>query len=147
MRISPIVRVAALCSSAVFLAVGPSRAASYGGAAAASTRTPPSVNRSCPTPRPELSEAAQHRNEQGDVLVGVYVSSHGRPRKVAVAQSSGFKDLDNAAAAAVAGWRFHPAMIGDTPVSDWLGVKFHFAPQDPSETQTPIADASGACSS
>ncbi len=97
------------------------------------TYIPPRVNRACPTPRPELSEEQQHRNEQGDVVVGVYVSPHGRAKKIAVAKSSGFQDLDNAAAASAASWHYIPATLETAAVSGWTAVKFHFAAQDPSE--------------
>ena len=97
------------------------------------TYTPPRVNRACPTPRPELSEEQQHRNEQGDVVVGVYVSPHGRAKKITVAKSSGFADLDNAAAASAASWHYIPATMETAAVSGWTAVKFHFAAQDASE--------------
>jgi protein TonB len=97
------------------------------------TYTPPRVNRACPTPRPELSEEQQHRNEQGDVVVGVYVSPHGRAKKITVAKSSGFEDLDNAAAASAASWHYIPATMETAAVSGWTAVKFHFAAQDRSE--------------
>jgi TonB family protein len=97
------------------------------------TYIPPRVNRACPTPRPELSEEQRHRNEQGDVVVGVYVSTHGRAKKITVAKSSGFEDLDNAAAASAGSWHYIPATIESAAVSGWTAVKFHFAAQDPSE--------------
>ncbi len=107
------------------------------------TYIPPRVNRACPTPRPELSEEQQHRNEQGDVVVGVYVSPHGRAKKIAVAKSSGFQDLDNAAAASAATWHYIPAMLETAAVSGWTAVKFHFAAQLPSE-QSPEPAAPAA---
>jgi protein TonB len=99
------------------------------------TYIPPRVNRSCPTPRPELSEEQQHRNEQGDVVVGVYVSPHGRAKKITVAKSSGFKDLDDAAAASAASWHYIPATLETAAVSGWTAVKFHFATDDSSGTK------------
>jgi protein TonB len=95
--------------------------------------TAPRVNRACPTPRPELSEEQRHRNEQGDVVVGVYVSAYGHAKKISVAKSSGFEDLDNAAAASAGSWHYLPAMMGTANVSGWTAVKFHFAVQDSSE--------------
>jgi TonB family protein len=97
------------------------------------TYIPPRVNRGCPTPRPELSEEQQHRNEQGDVVIGVYVSPHGHARKITVAKSSGFEDLDNAAAASAASWHYIPATMETASVSGWTAVKFTFATQKPSE--------------
>lgn len=109
------------------------------------TYIPPRVNRACPTPRPELTEEEQHRNEQGDVVVGVYVTPHGRARKITVAKSSGFDDLDNAAAASAASWHYIPATLETANVFGWTAVKFHFAPKDPSE-QSPEPAATGNCS-
>jgi len=92
--------------------------------------TPPRVNRACPTPRPQLSEEQQHRSQMGDVVIGVYVSSHGRAKKITVAKSSGFEDLDNAAAASAATWHYIPATMETAAVSGWTAVKFHFATDD-----------------
>jgi TonB family protein len=108
------------------------------------TYIPPRVNRACPTPRPELSEEQQHRNQQGDVVVGVYVNSHGRAKKITVAKSSGFEALDNAAAASAATWHYIPAMLETAAVSGWTAVKFHFAAQDPSGLSAEPA-ATGDC--
>ena len=41
-------------------------------------------------------------------------------------QSSGFLDLDNAAAEAVAGWHYTPAVRNGGYVSDWMGLKIEF---------------------
>jgi TonB family protein len=109
------------------------------------TYTPPRVNRACPTPRPELSEAQQHRNEQGDVVVGVYVSSRGRAKKITIARSSGFEDLDNAAAASAASWHYIPATMETAAVSGWTAVKFHFAAQDPSQEPVVAVERTGSC--
>jgi TonB family protein len=108
------------------------------------TYTPPRVNRACPTPRPRLSEEQQHRNEQGDVVVGVYVSSHGHAKKITVAKSSGFQDLDDVAAASAASWHYIPATMETAAVSGWTAVKFHFAAQDPSE-RSPEPAATNDC--
>jgi TonB family protein len=97
------------------------------------TYIPPRVNRACPTPRPELSEEQRHRSAQGDVVIGVYVSPHGRAKKITVAQSSGFEDLDNAAAASAASWHYIPATLETAAVSGWTAVRFRFAAQNPSE--------------
>jgi len=88
--------------------------------------SPARVDRSYPTPAPAYPDAAQTAGEQGDVLLDVYVTSGGHPRKFRVNQSSGFPDLDNAAAEAVAGWKFVPAVEGGDTVSSWTTVKIHF---------------------
>jgi len=84
------------------------------------------VDRSYPTPPPAYPDSAQVAGEQGDVLLDVYVTSGGHPRKFRVNQSSGYSDLDNAAAEAVAGWQFVPAVKDGDTVSAWTTVKIHF---------------------
>lgn len=107
--------------------------------------TPPRVNRACHNAKPQLSEEAQHRGEKGDVVIGVFVSTHGRAKKISVSKSSGYEDLDNAAAAAAAGWRYIPAMVGNANVSDWMAVKFHFAAQDANERPAAAYEGAGPC--
>ena len=88
--------------------------------------SPAQVDRSRPTPAPDYPDAAQVAGEQGDVLLDVYVTSGGHARKFRVNQSSGYPDLDNAAAEAVANWQFVPAVKGGDTVSSWTTVKIHF---------------------
>jgi TonB family protein len=88
--------------------------------------SPAKVDRSHPTPAPTYPDSAQVAGEQGDVLLDVYVSSGGHARKFRVNQSSGYPDLDNAAAEAVANWQFVPAVKGGDTVSAWTTVKIHF---------------------
>jgi protein TonB len=59
-------------------------------------------------------------------MLDVYVTSGGHARKFRVNQSSGFTDLDNAAAEAVANWQFIPAVKNGDTVSSWTTVKIHF---------------------
>ena len=88
--------------------------------------SPAHVDRAYPTPAPAYPDSAQIAGEQGDVLLDVYVSSGGHPRKFRVNQSSGYPDLDNAAAEAVANWQFVPAVHDGDTVSAWTTVKVHF---------------------
>ncbi len=88
--------------------------------------SPARVDRSRPTPAPAYPDTAQVAGEQGDVLLDVYVTSGGHPRKFRVNQSSGYPDLDNAAAEAVASWQFVPAVQDGDTVSAWTTVKIHF---------------------
>jgi TonB family protein len=88
--------------------------------------SPARVDRTAPTPAPVYPDSAQVAGEQGDVLLDVYVTAGGHPRKFRVNQSSGFPDLDNAAAETVANWQFVPAIKGGDTVSSWTTVKIHF---------------------
>ena len=103
--------------------------------------SPARVDRSYPTPAPAYPDAAQTAGEQGDVLLDVYVTSGGHPRKFRVNQSSGFPDLDNAAAEAVAGWKFVPAVEGGDTVSSWTTVKIHFELPHAAQATPPSAPA------
>lgn len=84
------------------------------------------VDRSYPTPAPVYPDGAQYLGEQGDVVLDVLVSARGRPYKIRVSQSSGYRDLDDAATEAAANWRFVPATSGGDTVQDWTSVKIHF---------------------
>jgi protein TonB len=97
-----------------------------GVASSACADSPPKIDRSFPTPQPAYPDSAQLGGEQGDVLVGVNVSSSGKPRRLRIDKSSGFNDLDNAAAEAVAQWRFIPAIENGDTTSAWTSVKIHF---------------------
>jgi len=88
--------------------------------------SPPRIDRSYPMPQPAYPDGAQLNGEQGDVLVGVNVSSSGRPHRLRIDKSSGFADLDNAAAEAVAQWHFVPAIEDGDTASAWTSVKIHF---------------------
>ena len=97
-----------------------------GGTSSACADSPPKIDRSYPTPQPAYPDGAQLNGEQGDVLVGVSVSASGKPRRLRINQSSGFNDLDNAAAEAVAQWHFIPAIENGDTASAWTTVKIHF---------------------
>jgi len=97
----------------------------FGGGSACAD-SPPRIDRSYPTPQPDYPDTAQLNGEQGDVLVGVHVSSTGKPHKLRIDASSGFADLDNAAAEAVARWHFIPAIEDGDTTSAWTSVKIHF---------------------
>lgn len=99
-----------------------------GGATGACADSPPKIDHSYPLAQPSYPDSAQLNGETGDVMVDVFVSSSGKPRKFRIHQSSGFADLDNAAAEAVAGWHYVPAIQNGDTTSDWLTVKVHFQP-------------------
>ena len=76
--------------------------------------------------RPRYPESARRAGVQGTTLLKLRVLENGRVGEVLVEQSAGHRDLDNAAAEAVKGWRFEPARIGKEPIAVWviLQVKF-----------------------
>jgi protein TonB len=78
-------------------------------------------------PKPAYPPAARRNGEEGKVLLKVRVSSQGTALDVAISKSSGFGRLDNAAAEAVARWRFVPAKRGDEAVESSVIVPITFA--------------------
>jgi TonB family protein len=56
-----------------------------------------------------VTRSRGRQDEQGDVVVGVYVNSNGYAKKITVARSRGFEELDDAAAASAASWPYIPA--------------------------------------
>jgi periplasmic protein TonB len=94
-------------------------------------RTSPGVTRSA-IPRggyqvqPGYPASARRQGIQGTAVLRVYVDSDGRVANVAVDQSAGHRDLDDAATDAVRRWRFEPGRRGDEPVGMWVLIPFEF---------------------
>jgi periplasmic protein TonB len=82
-------------------------------------------------PGPRYPVASRRRREQGLVMLKVRVSPAGEPEQVQVDQSSGYAELDQAAATVVKQrWRFAPARQGDRPVAAWVAVPMQFSLKD-----------------
>jgi protein TonB len=79
---------------------------------------------------PEYPEAARVHGEQGDVLLSIHVLANGAAGSVSVTQSSGYRDLDEAAAKAVWKWRFQPATRSGRPVPSVIAYRINFSLQD-----------------
>jgi iron complex outermembrane receptor protein len=69
--------------------------------------------------------------EHADVTLLVTVDADGHVSKAEVAESSGMKDLDEAAVVAARQWTFVPAMRDGKPVASRIKIPFHFAPPAP----------------
>jgi TonB family protein len=101
--------------SPITVALGASAQTASTGAPAPSSPTVPAFLDNAP-PRidkskdfqPPYPDSAQVAGEQSDVVFNVRVGDDGKVRNIRVAQSSGFKDLDNAAVEGVMNWRFLP---------------------------------------
>jgi TonB family protein len=89
---------------------------------AAFAGTPPHVDQSKPTAVIYPVES-QQRGEVGVVAVSVHVRSNGQPDSPAIAHSSGYSDLDDAAINTVMNWHFVPAVHDGDTVSDWATVQ------------------------
>ena len=77
-------------------------------------------------PPPEYPELAKQMRQEGHVMLSVTVDRQGLPIKVEIAQSSGFRLLDQAALKAVSHWKFQPGRIGDFPVESQVTVPVRF---------------------
>lgn len=75
---------------------------------------------------PTYPSSSRRAGEEGTVRLKVLVDEKGRPRDVAVAASSGFARLDQAAMEAVRKWRFVAATDGTNPISAWTHVNITF---------------------
>ena len=88
---------------------------------------PPMLSRSANNRPPVYPEAARRAAMQGTVDLEVCVGRNGSPQSVAIAQSSGFPLLDDAARDAVSGWAFKPALHAGLPVVGYTRVGLHFS--------------------
>ena len=77
-------------------------------------------------PKPGYPMMSKRLGEEGQVLLRVLVSSQGSAEQVQLVRSSGFSRLDEAAAEAVARWRFVPAKVGSVATTAWVQVPVSF---------------------
>ncbi len=75
---------------------------------------------------PTYPSSSRRAGEEGTVRLKVLVDEKGRPRDVAIATSSGFARLDQAAMEAVRKWRFEAATDGTHPITAWTQVAITF---------------------
>lgn len=93
----------------------------------AATRARPIPGR---TPAPTYPARALRSGVGGTTLVLVDIGPDGVPTSVAVAQSSGSRDLDRAAMQAVRRWRFEPATQDGHPTVGQVAIPIDFRPED-----------------
>lgn len=95
--------------------------------AAAPEPTPPRFDADyLDNPSPAYPPLSRRANEQGKVMLKVFVDAAGKPSRVEVETSSGYERLDKAAVAAVSRWKFVPARRGAEAVPDWVTVPINF---------------------
>jgi len=75
---------------------------------------------------PVYPSSALEKNLAGTVLLSVYVGLNGQPGKIDTKISSGIAELDESARAAVAQWKFSPAMQGSAALASWFEVPVRF---------------------
>lgn len=77
-------------------------------------------------PAPIYPRRAQEAGWQGLVILEALVQSDGRPARIKVLKSSGYKILDESALKAVQKWQFLPARVGNFPFSSWVKIPVRF---------------------
>ncbi len=90
------------------------------------TLIPPSAIQYAVLPDIEYPSASRRLNEQGLVIVAVYMDTAGVPQQVQVVQSSGFERLDRAALAGVRTARFKPYTDRGQPLAGWARIPIPF---------------------
>lgn len=78
-------------------------------------------------PKPVYPPISKRENEQGKVMLSVFVEASGLPSQVDVRITSGFERLDKAAVATVRRWKFVPARQGSQAVPAWVTVPIVFS--------------------
>lgn len=77
-------------------------------------------------PAPKYPPLSRRMNEQGLVLLSVWVNTSGKADKVVIKKSSGFSRLDSAAIDTVQNWRFVPAKQGSQILASEVQVPINF---------------------
>ncbi len=86
----------------------------------------PQSDKRRPNPRPDYPEASIRLNEEGSVILALYVTPQGTVSDAKVEKSSGFPRLDEAAQRASLRYRFVPGKQGGQPAAMWHRIKITF---------------------
>ena len=113
--------------------------ATHANAAQAATSTQTGKSQGAPTfslpsseahglnnPKPAYPRVSRRLNEQGQVVVHVFVAADGSPQQGEIKTSSGFDRLDQEALRTVMRWRFVPGQRLGTPEAMWFNVPVNF---------------------
>jgi protein TonB len=96
-------------------------------AAVAPPVEPPSFNADyLNNPAPAYPLMSRRMQEEGRVVLRVFVDAHGLPDRVELRSSSGHMRLDEVALDTVKHWKFVPARRGSEPVPAWVLVPISF---------------------
>ena len=77
-------------------------------------------------PKPAYPRVSRRLNEQGQVVIRVFVATDGSAQQGDIKSSSGFDRLDQEALRTVMRWRFVPGQRFGTPEAMWFNVPVHF---------------------
>lgn len=75
---------------------------------------------------PDYPKSSQRKEETGSTTIRYAISPAGKAYNVTVLKSSGFRDLDKAAIAAMGKCQFTPASIAGTPVQAIMLAQYHW---------------------
>ena len=77
-------------------------------------------------PKPLYPKLSRRLNEQGQVVIRVYVGADGSAQQGEIKTSSGYDRLDQEALRTVLRWRFVPGQRLGTPEAMWFNVPVNF---------------------
>jgi len=77
-------------------------------------------------PAPTYPALSRRFEEQGTVILNVYVDENGKAQNISVKKSSGFARLDESALETVKKWQFIAAKQGDKLIASWAQVPIKF---------------------
>jgi protein TonB len=77
-------------------------------------------------PQPVYPKLSRRLNEQGQVVIRVYVGADGSAQQGEIKTSSGYDRLDQEALRTVLRWRFVPGQRLGTPEAMWFNVPVNF---------------------
>ncbi|MFC7517046.1 energy transducer TonB [Herbaspirillum sp. GCM10030257] len=80
--------------------------------------------------KPEYPRMSRQMEEEGTVVLRVFVQADGSAGTVEIRTSSGFPLLDQSARNAVQSWRFEPATSDGKPVGEWFLIPIPFKLQN-----------------
>ncbi len=110
----------ALVSTAIAVGPSPIEVSAPAAAGAGPEISEFQVDSNFPLTRPDYPWQSIRMNEEGTVVLMLYVLPNGRVGEVRVEQSSGHRRLDESALReARRGWRFKPRTVGDRAVGAW----------------------------
>ena len=75
---------------------------------------------------PDYPDRARRRGDTGAPTLRVHLDSNGRAFLVEILESSGHRDLDEAARSRLMTWRCLPPTLGGKRVPDMFDIKIHF---------------------
>lgn len=77
--------------------------------------------------QPKYPMQAIRQRQEGTVQLKILVGVEGKPLKIRIMNSSGYRSLDHAAIAAARQWKFNPARQNGVPRQGWVIIPIEFS--------------------